>query len=359
MAEMENRWRRALISPEATLAETIENLNTVGIKLALCVDTDGRLVSAVTDGDLRRGLLRGLTMQDPVRKIANPNPLVIPEGADTKMARAIMKANRVLQVPVVDAEGRVVGLHLWDAFDATPAHDHWMVIMAGGKGTRMRPHTENCPKPMLPVAGKPMLQHIIERAKSQGFSRFVLSLNYLGQMIRDHFDDGSSFGVQITYVDEDKPLGTAGALSVLQPRPESAFVVTNGDVMTDIDYRELIEFRDRQNAHGVMAVRMHEWTNPYGVVRMEGVDITGFAEKPVSHSHINAGIYALSPAVLDHLAQNIHCDMPSLFDRLREAGHRTVAYPMHEPWLDVGRPDDLERANATLGAVRGDEKGET
>lgn len=348
MTEVDSRWRRALISPEATMAETIENLNTVGIKLALCVDAEGRLVGAVSDGDLRRGLLRGLTMQDPVREIANPNPLVVPEGSERDMVRAIMQLNKVLQVPVVDAEGRVVGLHLWDALDKVPSHDHTMVVMAGGKGTRLRPYTENCPKPLLPVAGKPMLQHIIERAKSQGFGRFVLSLNYLGQMIRDHFGDGSSYGVQITYVDEDEPLGTAGALSLIQPRPDSAFVVTNGDVLTDIDYRELIEFRERHNAHGVMAVRMYEWTNPYGVVQMEGVDITGFAEKPVSRSHINAGVYAFSPAALDLLTRNQHCDMPTFFDQLREAGKRTVAYPMHEPWLDVGRQDDLEHANATI-----------
>lgn len=349
MTDMDSRWRRALISPEATLAETIENLNTVAIKLALCVDAEGRLIGAVTDGDLRRGLLRGLTMQDPVREIANPNPLVVPEGADRDMVLAIMKVNKVLQVPVVDTAGRVVGLHLWDALDTVPSHDHTMVIMAGGKGMRLRPYTTNCPKPMLPVAGKPMLQHIIERAKSQGFRHFVLSLNYLGQMIRDHFGDGTAYGVTIVYVEEDEPLGTAGALSLIQPRPESAFVVTNGDVLTDIDYRELIEFRERHNAHGVMAVRMYEWTNPYGVVQMEGVNITGFAEKPVSRSHINAGVYAFSPAALEHLVQDRHCDMPTLFDRLREAKHRTVAYPMHEPWLDVGRPDDLERANATLG----------
>lgn len=348
MTDTDSRWRRALISPEATLAETIENLNTVAIKLALCVDAEGRLIGSVTDGDLRRGLLRGLTMQDPVREIANPNPLVVPEGADRDMVRAIMQVNKVLQVPVVDAAGRVVGLHLWDALDAVPSHDHTMVIMAGGKGTRLRPYTENCPKPMLPVAGKPMLQHIIERAKSRGFGRFLLSLNYLGQVIRDHFGDGSAYGVTIAYVEEDEPLGTAGALSLIQPRPDSAFVVTNGDVLTDIDYRGLIEFRERHNAHGVMAVRMYEWTNPYGVVQMEGVNITGFAEKPVSRSHINAGVYAFSPAVLDHLVRDRHCDMPTLFDRLREAKLRTVAYPMHEPWLDVGRPDDLERANATL-----------
>jgi len=342
---MNNLWRRALISPETTLTDAIENLNQVGIKLVLCVDKELRLLGSVSDGDIRRGLLRGLSLQDPVRGVINSSPLVVPEGTEFEVVRAIMRANKVLQLPIVDHERRVVGLHLWDSLDEIAAHDHVMVIMAGGKGTRLRPHTENCPKPMLPVAGKPMLEHIIYRAKSQGFGRFLLSLNYLGQMIRDHFGNGSAHGVEIAYVEESEPLGTAGALSLIQPRPESAFVVTNGDVLADIDYRELIEYRERHDAHGVMAVRMYEWANPYGVVQMRGVDIMGFAEKPISRSHINAGVYAFAPSVLDYLMHHCYCDMPTLFDRLREAGHRTVAYPMHEPWLDVGRPDDLKRAH--------------
>jgi dTDP-glucose pyrophosphorylase len=345
MIDSDALWRRALLPVDATLGQTIENLNEVAIKLVLCVHEDGRLYGSITDGDLRRGLLRGLTMEDPVREIANPNPLVVPQTAERDMVRALMKANKVMQIPVVDEVGRVVGLHLWDEIDSPPAHDHVMVIMAGGKGTRLRPYTENCPKPMLPVAGKPILQHIIERARSQGFSRFILSLNYLGEMIRDHFGDGSNYNVAIDYVSENEPLGTAGALSLLDPCPDGAFVVTNGDVLTDIDYRELVEFRDRVDAHGVMAVRLYEWTNPFGVVKTDGMNITGFSEKPISRSHINAGIYAFSPAALSKLVPNRHCDMPTLFNRLREAGHRTVAYPMHEPWLDVGRPDDLAHAN--------------
>ncbi|WP_338303276.1 nucleotidyltransferase family protein [Erythrobacter sp. Dej080120_24] len=353
MNETDARWRQALLPVDATLAQTIKNLNEVGVKLALCVDSDGRLLGSISDGDLRRGLLRGLSMEDPVREIVNSKPLVVPEGTERQMVRALMQANKVQQVPVVDSSGRVAGLHLWDELDTPPAHDYPMVIMAGGKGTRLRPYTEDCPKPMLPVAGKPMLQHIIERAQSQGFSRFLLSLNYLGHMIRDHFGDGSAIGVKISYVTEDEPLGTAGALSLIDPKPGTPFVVTNGDVLTDIDYRELIEFRDRLDAQAVMAVRRYDWTNPYGVVEMEGVDITGFAEKPVIRSHINAGVYALAPEALDHLTALRHCDMPTLFDRLRAAGCRTVAYPMHEPWFDVGRPHDLERANQELSQKTG------
>jgi NDP-sugar pyrophosphorylase family protein len=202
---------------------------------------------------------------------------------------------------------------------------------------------------MLPIAGKPMLEHIIERAKAEGFTRFVLAVYYLGHMIEDHFGDGCKFGVRINYLREDKPLGTAGALSLLSPRPELPFVVTNGDVMTDIRYGELLDFHQRHSAAATMAVRLHEWQHPFGVVQMHGVDIVGFEEKPVARTHINAGVYALSPDALDCMKVNDICDMPSLFERLQARGMRTVAYPMHEPWLDVGRPDDLNLANQRLG----------
>jgi NDP-sugar pyrophosphorylase family protein len=222
-----------------------------------------------------------------------------------------------------------------------------MVIMAGGMGTRLRPHTENCPKPLLPVAGKPMLEHIIERAKLEGFSHFVLSIHYLGHMIEDYFGNGEHLGVQIDYLREQSPLGTAGALGLLNPRPDTPFVVTNGDVITDIRYGELLDFHIRHGAAATMAVRVHEWQHPYGVVQTKGVEIVGFEEKPVARSHINAGVYALDPDALNNLSADTHCDMPTLFERLQAKAQRTVAYPMHEPWLDVGRPDDLVAAQVS------------
>lgn len=346
--ELDKAWRAAMLPPTASLAEAIENLNETAIKIVLCVDPEGRLIGTATDGDVRRGLLKGLTTETKLMEVVNKSPLVLPESAGKQIALEIMRANNVLQIPIVDENFCIVGLHVWSEVGSSECHNHAMVIMAGGKGARLRPLTEDCPKPMLPIAGKPMLQHIIERAAALGFQSFILSLNYLGQMIRDHFGDGSDFGVQISYIQEDKPLGTAGALSLLAPRPGSAFVVTNGDVLTDIDYRQLIEFHRSHTAVGVMAVRQYEWVNPYGVVEMQGVDITGFTEKPTVHTHINAGVYALSPAALDCLEAGMHCDMPTLFDRIRASGMRTVAYPMHEPWLDVGRPDDLVMANKNL-----------
>jgi NDP-sugar pyrophosphorylase family protein len=261
------------------------------------------------------------------------------------MVTQLMLANKIQQIPVVDDQHRLVCLHLWDEITTLPERSNLLVIMAGGMGTRLRPHTENCPKPLLPVAGKPMLEHIIERAKLDGFRHFVLAIHYLGHMIESHFGNGEGLGVQIDYLREQSPLGTAGALGLLNPAPSLPFVVTNGDVITDIRYGELLDFHIRHGAVATMAVRLHEWQHPFGVVQIQGAEIVGFEEKPITRSHINAGVYTLDPDALGLLGAGIHCDMPSLFERLKALGHRTVAYPMHEPWLDVGRPDDLVAAN--------------
>jgi NDP-sugar pyrophosphorylase family protein len=193
-----------------------------------------------------------------------------------------------------------------------------------------------------------MLEHIIERAKLEGFRHFILAIHYLGQIIEEYFGDGERLGVQIDYLKEKIPLGTAGALSLLIPRPDLPFVVTNGDLITDIRYGELLDFHQRYQASATMAVRTHEWQHPFGVVKMDKMEIVGFEEKPISRSHINAGVYTLSPSALDILVEDDHCDMPTLFKRLLNQQKRVVAYPMHEPWLDVGRPDDLQKANAKV-----------
>lgn len=346
MTETDALWRRAIVPMTTTIQDAIRVLNDVAIKIVLVSNGDGVLEGTISDGDIRRGLLRGLTLASPISEVVRRNPLVVPDGMGRDLVLQLMTANKVQQVPVVDGSGHLVGLHLWEEITAPAERPNAMVIMAGGMGTRLRPYTESCPKPMLRVAGKPMLQHIIERASLDGFSHFVLAIHYLGNMIEEHFGDGARFGVRVHYLREQKPLGTAGALSLLNPRPQLPFVVTNGDVVTDIRYGELLDFHGRHEAAATMAVRVHEWQHPFGVVQMNGVEIVGFAEKPVARSHINAGVYALSPAALDCLREGEHCDMPTLFERLHAQGRRTVAYPMHEPWLDVGRPDDLAKANA-------------
>lgn len=339
-------WRKALIAPTARIRDAIRNLDESTAQIALVIDRDGSLTGTVTDGDIRRGLLRGLNLDSGIDAIIYRSPLVVPPELSRETVLQIMHANKIHQLPVVDENRHVVGLHLWDELMTPRQRGNLMVIMAGGLGSRLLPHTQNCPKPLLPLGGKPILEHIIERAKAEGFQHFVLAIHYLGHMIEDYFGDGSRLQVSIEYLREKSPLGTAGAIGLLEPRPSAPFIVTNGDVLTDIRYGELVDFHGHHRAAATMAVRLHEWQHPFGVVHTNGVDITGFEEKPVARNHINAGVYVLESSALNLLSRDEACDMPTLFDRLKDGGARTIVYPMHEPWLDVGRVDDLERARA-------------
>ena len=345
-------WSKTVLSADAKLRDVISNMNMSSLRIVLVVNKSGGLEGTISDGDIRRGLLRGLDIESSVESVIHRGALVVPPNLSREMVLKLMIANKIQQIPVVDESQRVIGLHVWDEVSAQPARSNRVVIMAGGRGTRLRPMTEKCPKPLVSVAGKPMLEHIIERAKHDGFSDFVIAIHYLGHMIEEHFGDGSSYGVEINYLRESEPLGTAGALAMLSPRGNDPIVVSNGDVITDVRYGDLLDFHERHSAVATMAVRSHEWQHPYGVVRIKGVDIVGFEEKPISKSHINAGVYVLSPEALDELPSGESCDMPTLFERLQARSLRTVAYPMHEPWLDVGRPDDLEIANRVVGESR-------
>ena len=343
--DSKDNWREALLPANASLQEAVRSLDKSTLQIALIVSEEGVLVGTITDGDIRRGLLNGLILSSPIDTVIRKEPMVVPPDFGRELVLQLMQTNRIHQLPVVDENQQVIGLHVLDDLIAPRQRQNLMVIMAGGKGTRLRPHTEDCPKPLLPVAGKPMLEHIILRAKAEGFEHFVLAIHYLGHMIEEYFGGGERWGVRIDYVREDTPLGTAGALALLNPRPEMPFLVTNGDVLTDIRYSDLLDFHSHHDAVATMAVRLHEWQHPFGIVHTEGIDIAGFEEKPVAVSHVNAGVYVLEPGVLDSLHTVEQCDMPTLFSNLKEQDARTIVYPMHEPWLDVGRPEDYIAAN--------------
>lgn len=349
-ANIDESWRKALLPTESTLQDAVRNLDESALQITMVVSSGGELVGTITDGDVRRGLLRGLSLASPIDSVVHPDPMVVPPELSRDLVLQLMRANRVHQLPVVDENRKVVGLHVLDELMAPKQRPNLMVIMAGGKGTRLRPQTEVCPKPLLEVAGKPMLEHIIERAKLDGIHYFVLAIHYLGHMIENYFGDGSRWQVQIDYLREDAPLGTAGAIGLMNPRPATPFLVTNGDVLTDIRYGDLLDFHSSHGAAATMAVRLHEWQHPFGVVQTRGVEIVGFEEKPIARTHINAGVYVLDPDALNVLNPGAHCDMPTLFERLQSEAKRTVAYPMHEPWLDVGRPADLAEARSTTKA---------
>jgi dTDP-glucose pyrophosphorylase len=348
MSVLEERWRKAMLPRSATIGEVIHTLDVVAFKIVLIANAEDVLEGTVSDGDIRRALLRGQDLSSPIHTVMNRNAVVVTPELNRALVLQLMVANKIQQIPIVNEHHRIVGLHLWDEINTTPARPNLMVIMAGGFGTRLYPHTQNVPKPMLPLAGKPMLQHIIERGRHHGFRNFVIATHYLGDTIEAYFGNGDKFGISVNYIREQTPLGTAGALSLLNPLPEHPFVVTNGDVISDIHYGELLDFHIRNLGVATMAIREYEWQCPFGVVQTDGVEIVGIDEKPMFRSHINAGIYALNPVALSGMVDAVPYDMPSLFHQLRSLGLPTFAYPMHEPWLDVGRIDDLTRANEHL-----------
>jgi dTDP-glucose pyrophosphorylase/predicted transcriptional regulator len=338
-------WRDCIVEINTPIKIAVEQLNRVGIKIALVVDDNYQLLGTISDGDFRRGMLNGLSLEDTVEKIMNKNPQTVNEGTSRLEILKLMNDTKILQIPIVDKNNFVIGLHLWDDISVQVRHSNIMVIMAGGKGSRLHPQTENRPKPMLLVAGIPILEHIIKRARSQGFNHFIIAINYLGQIIEDYFKDGQKFGVKIDYLREDVPLGTAGALSLLSHKPEKAFIVTNGDVITDINYSDFLEYHTVQNAAATVAVHTHEFQIPYGVVQINGLEVESYEEKPIVSSFINAGVYALDPNILDFIKEPKFRDMPEILDISRDLNKKVIVYPLHESWIDIGRPIDLEIAN--------------
>lgn len=337
-------WRNVLMRPNLTIRDAIKILDNTALKIVIVVDGSEKLLGSISDGDIRRGLLKGLSIDSAIDSIIHRNTLVVPAKMDIKIVLQLMLSNKIYQIPIVDEKQQVVGLHLYDEIIKPTGRSNLMVVMAGGKGSRLHPQTENCPKPLLPIAGRPILEHIIMQAKVEGFKHFVIAIHYLGHMIEEYFGNGQKFGVDIEYLREEKPLGTAGALSLFEKLPNLPIVVTNGDVITDIRYAGILNFHEEQEAAATMAVRSYEWQNPFGVVKVQGVEIIDYDEKPVYRSNVNAGVYVLNPSLLKLIPRSQPFDMPSLFEIAGKNSERTVAYPVHEQWLDVGRPDDLQQA---------------
>lgn len=351
-------WRDVLVGADTTIREALARIDRSSTQLALVVDERDVLLGTVSDGDVRRGLLASISLDDVVSKVMNARPTTVREGEDRQSMIALMQARDLRHMPVLDGEGRVVGLQLLSELLRPARRDNVVVIMAGGIGERLRPLTERIPKPMLLVGGRPILETILLQFVKQGFYRFVFSVNYKAEVIEERFGDGARWGVEITYVREPKRLGTAGSLRLLPPSiaGDAPMIVMNGDILTKVDMRSLLSFHEETKARATMCVREHEYQVPFGVVQTSGVEIQSFEEKPVVRWPVNAGIYVLDPSVLAVIPDDTFFDMPSLFDAVRERAHRTVAYTIREFWLDIGRPADFERANAEFAAHDGEDR---
>lgn len=337
---------RSLIGPSAPMRAVIEHLNDNGTQICLVVDDRRVLQGTVTDGDVRRAILRGLNTESPVGDFMYRQPRVFQFGRDRDDALAYLRRHGLKHLPVVDFAGRAVDLITLDGLLAPQTRDNWVVIFAGGEGMRLRPLTENTPKPMLEVGGQPILETILRRCATAGFTKFFLSVNYQADTIKQYFGDGGHLGLTIRYVEEDSPLGTAGSLGLLPETGDKPFVVMNGDILTKADPALLVAYHEENQATATMAVREYEVQVPYGVVDLHANKIQEIREKPLERYFINAGIYVLNRAALSQLTAGAAMDMPELFDRLRDDGHKTLAYPIREYWVDIGHMDDYQRANS-------------
>ena len=338
-------WTDVVVSPETPLGDAIAKIDVSGLQVALVLTPDGSLLGILTDGNIRRAVLAGKGLQVPVSEVMNKQPTTVVASTPRNEMLALMRRRVLHHLPLVDEDGHVAGLVTIDDLIGTAERSNWVVLMAGGLGTRLRPLTDEYPKPLLAVAGKPILETIVESFAEQGFKRIFLAVNYKAEMIRNHFGAGERWGVQVEYLHEGTRLGTAGALSLLPEKLTAPAIVMNGDLITHINYDNLLQFHIAQGASATMAVREYDYQVPYGVVRLDGTHIKAIEEKPVQRFFINAGIYVLSPDAMDHLPADTCFDMTTLFEHLIAASKPVAAYPLREYWLDIGRLEEFEQAH--------------
>jgi dTDP-glucose pyrophosphorylase/CBS domain-containing protein len=337
-----------LVCEDASVRDAVAVIDRYGKGIALVSDADRRLVATVTDGDVRRGMLAGLDLDAPLadllasRRPEQPLPSTASLGTPADALVALMQATRLRQIPLLDAEDRISGLAMLDELVETQGPGLRAVVMAGGFGSRLAPLTEETPKPMLPVGDRPLLQRIVEQLRDAGIRQLNVTTHYRAEVIRDHFGDGHAFGVEIEYVSEDQPLGTAGALGLLHsPGP---LLIVNADLLTRVDFRAMHRFHEEHDTAMTVAVRPYDLTVPFGIVRLDGETITAIEEKPLFQGFVNAGIYLIEPVVCRLVEPGERLDMPDLIARLVERGERVIGFPLREYWLDIGRLADYEQA---------------
>ncbi|MBE3570567.1 MAG: nucleotidyltransferase family protein [Bacillales bacterium] len=344
-------WKELLVPPSTSIIETMKNIDHTAAQIALVVDDDFRLLGTVTDGDIRRGILRGISLDDQVTKVMNKNPITMKKGTSKQAIKKMFQEKKLRQLPILNNNNQVVDVIFSDVLLDSLSFDNWVVLMAGGLGTRLLPLTENIPKPMLTVGTKPILQTILESFIEHGFHRFYFSVNYKREIIKDYFGNGLEWGVNIQYLDENQRLGTAGALSLFSEKPTKPIIVMNGDILTKINFQQLLQFHEESESMATMCVREYQLQIPYGVVRTEGTRLCSIEEKPIERHFVNAGIYVLNPEVLNYIPENQYFDMPSLFELLIKRQEKTNVFPIREYWLDIGRIPDFEKANLEFSEV--------
>jgi dTDP-glucose pyrophosphorylase/CBS domain-containing protein len=340
---------RFIIGQDCTIFETVEVIQDGHEGIALVVDEKRSLVATITDGDIRRAILSKIRMEDPISRLVDQRaeglqePITASLGTPKSELLSLMREKVLRQIPLLDAEGRVSDIALLNDLIEEIKQPLSAVVMAGGFGKRLRPLTADTPKPMLPFRGKPLMERTIEQLRSSGIDKICITTHHKADVITNHFGDGNGFGVAIEYVNEDTPMGTAGALGLIE-KAEHTSLVINGDILTGLDFRKMLDYHHSHKSILTVGIRNFDIQIPYGVIDTEGVNIVGLAEKPDYSFFVNAGVYLLEPAAFDYIPDRAHFDMTDLIKVLIDTGETPVAFPIQEYWLDIGRPDDYEQA---------------
>lgn len=348
------QYKDAVLRRENTIFEAIKIIDQAASQIVMIVDDYECLIGTVTDGDIRRGILEGISLEKPVEMVMNKNPRVLYKNSSRQEQLDLMTTHKIHQLPIIDQNRKIINLVQLDeliAADAALHKDNWVVLMLGGMGTRLLPFTETVPKPMIEVGGKPLLETIVTNLSAQGFKNFYFAVNYKAEVIKSHFGEGTDFGVNIVYLQETKRMGTAGALSLIPKRPNGSLIIMNGDILTTNNFSHLVSFHQQTQAMATMCVREYQQQVPYGVVQTKGTKLDAIVEKPSQTYFVNAGIYVLDPQVLDYVAENEYLDMPDLFKKLEEAGKESTVFPIREYWRDIGSLDDLELGRAEYDQI--------
>lgn len=338
-------YKNILLNPESTIREALKIIDSGAMKIGIVVDENEKLIGTVTDGDIRRGLLNNLSLDDIIESIIFRTPTVCKIDDTKEKILEIAVEKKLYQIPIVDSDGKLVGIEEVDELLKPKHKNNKVVLMVGGLGTRLRPLTDKTPKPMLKVGDKPILETIILNFKKYGFTEIILSVSYKAEIIENYFGDGSKFGVNIEYIHEEKRMGTAGALSLIREKLSEPFFVMNGDLLTNINFEHMMDYHVSNSSIATMGVREYDFQVPYGVVNVDGIHIKSIEEKPVHNFYVSGGIYVLSTNSLKYIPQNEYFDMPTLFEKIIEDGEKSVSFPIREYWLDIGRMEEFEKAN--------------
>jgi len=337
-------WKKIAVKSDASMKEVLRVISEGNMQIALVVDDGCHLAGTVTDGDIRRALLRGDELDAQVYSFMNDSPITGLLNEDHVLWQRTMQRYTLRHLPLMDANGCVVGLARFEQ-PKEPKHDNPVILMAGGLGTRLHPLTQTQPKPLVEVGSKPILETIIENFSAHGFHNIYLCINYKGEMIKEYFADGSRWDVEIQYIEEPKCMGTAGALSLLPHKPGLPFFVMNSDLLTKVDFLRLLRFHQKHSATATLCTREYTQQIPYGVINLQGHQVTDIIEKPTHRFNVNAGIYVLDPAALDNIPRDTFFDMPNLINSLLDDKRPVSSFPVHEYWIDIGHMQELERAH--------------